>query len=518
MIDRSRRGFLADVGRGMLVASVGPAVAVDMGLSSARADETADNRLTFGEMEPLVSLMQETPPEKLMPLLVQRLDQGASLRTLVAAGALANARTFAGEDYIGFHTFMALSPAYEMSRELPEALRPLPVLKVLYRNASRMQAQGGCKHEHLHPVEPAALPPGRNGGELLQELVRKGDGTGAERAFAAMVQGPVGEAYQHLQYEIQDEINVHRVVLSWRAWTMLDIAGQQYADTLLRQSVRFCLDEERRLTDKQGHRRGTNIRDQLPKLIDQYKLLSHPLGTRRAEDGWIEQFSNTIYAASPTRAADAAAAALAEGISPESIGEALSLAANSLVLHDVGRRQAQPDKPLGSVHGDSVGVHASDAANAWRNIARVSNQRNTAASLIVGAFHTAGQSGGLKPQAYPLPEQLSEVTVSDPAALVDQLSDAIRQKDQFRATAVAARYGQLGGQPRPIFDLLLGFATSEDGALHAEKYYRTVSEEFGQMRPAFRWRQLVALARVTASEYGKPAPGYAQAKGLLKIS
>jgi hypothetical protein len=34
-------------------------------------------------------------------------------------------------------------------------------------------------------------------------------------------------------------------------------------------------------------------------------------------------------------------------------------------------------------------------------------------------------------------------------------------------------------------------------------------------RPAFKWRQLVALARVTASEHGRPAPGYAEAKRLL---
>ena len=63
---------------------------------------------------------------------------------------------------------------------------------------------------------------------------------------------------------------------------------------------------------------------------------------------------------------------------------------------------------------------------------------------------------------------------------------------------------------------MLRFAISEDGALHAEKYYRTVTEEFAQTRPAFRWRQLVALARVTASEYGRPAPGMAQAREVLK--
>ena len=70
------------------------------------------------------------------------------------------------------------------------------------------------------------------------------------------------------------------------------------------------------------------------------------------------------------------------------------------------------------------------------------------------------------------------------------------------------------------------FAVSEDGRLHAEKYYRTVTEEFASIRPAFRWRELVALARVTASSYGmnrkdKPggrAPGYLQARELLDLS
>ena len=68
-----------------------------------------------------------------------------------------------------------------------------------------------------------------------------------------------------------------------------------------------------------------------------------------------------------------------------------------------------------------------------------------------------------------------------------------------------------------MFDLLLRYAVSEDGALHAEKYYRTCSEEFAAARPAFRWRQLVALARVTASAYGYAAPGYKDACGLLKV-
>ena len=64
---------------------------------------------------------------------------------------------------------------------------------------------------------------------------------------------------------------------------------------------------------------------------------------------------------------------------------------------------------------------------------------------------------------------------------------------------------------------MLKYAVSEDGSLHAEKFYRTASMEFASTRPAFRWRQLVALARVTASEFGRPAAGVAEAREMLRV-
>ena len=54
MSENNRREFLADVGRGMLVASVGPALAADLGLAAGLAAEKAPTRLTFGNREPLV--------------------------------------------------------------------------------------------------------------------------------------------------------------------------------------------------------------------------------------------------------------------------------------------------------------------------------------------------------------------------------------------------------------------------------------------------------------------------------
>src|SRR5947209_8386092 len=289
----NRRDFLADVGRGMLIAGLGPALAADLGLARAEAAEAGSHRLNFGTLEPLVALMQETPLNRLLPALVEKYQAGTTLHTLTAAAALANARTFGGHDYIGFHTIMALVPAYEMAQRLPADRRPLPVFKVLYRNTGRIQDFGGVKQEVLHPVEAEELPAGRNGGELLRAATRKADVNGAERTFAALVkQQPAGEAFNHLQFAVQDEVDVHRVVLAWRSWALLDLTGPEQAHTLLRQSVRYAVRTEQSIVG--GKRQPPALRAVLPKLLDQYKLVGRPLGKRLADDAWVEHLSLTI--------------------------------------------------------------------------------------------------------------------------------------------------------------------------------------------------------------------------------
>src|SRR5258708_23020770 len=170
---RTGREFVADVGRGMLVATVGYEVANGLGLGSALAEETADT-LSFGSLEPLVCLMQETPVNRFLPALAKQLRSGADLRRLVAAAALANARTFGGEDYVGFHTMMALAPALHMAQELPKELQPLPVFKVLYRNTNRIQERGGRNGEVLHAVKAGHLESSANG-EVLRQAIRGKD-------------------------------------------------------------------------------------------------------------------------------------------------------------------------------------------------------------------------------------------------------------------------------------------------------------------------------------------------------
>lgn len=98
--------------------------------------------------------------------------------------------------------------------------------------------------------------------------------------------------------------------------------------------------------------------------------------------------------------------------------------------------------------------------------------------------------------------------------------------------AAASRVGALGGAQRVDAHRVLyaqslreirrtaaGHGVSRHGSQRDPIFgHFAVTEEFATTRPAFRWRHVVALARVTASEHGFAAPGQAEARRLLKLA
>lgn len=510
----SRRQFLSDVGRSMLVAGIGFSTARDLGVGIAWAEEAGAARLSFGTQERLAAMLQETAPEKLLPQLAELIRSGTQLQELVGAAALANARAFGGEDYIGFHTFMALMPSLRMAAAMPSERRALPVMKVLYRNSSRLHDSGKCSADTL-PVVAAAGDEPASPTEAIRNAVHNRDAATAERILAGLDRDA---AFNDLLPTVSEAPEVHRIVLAHRAWDMINLVGIEHAATMLRQSIHYCVKQEEA---RQKH--NPDVAAVLTGLLDQHKLAGRQLGSRVLDDAAVLALSNTLRTSSPKDGAGAIAAALADGASPDSICEAISLTANELALRDEGRPEqwAQANKPIGSVHGDSIGVHASDAANAWRHIIQVSNPMNAIASLILSGWHVS-RDATMNPQYVdetprPHADELAKVTSTDPKSLLTELDGAVREKNQDRVCAVTHKYLELGHSERPVFDIMLRYATSEDGALHAEKYFWTVNDEYALMRPAFRNRQIIALARVTSSEYGYPAPGYAEACGLLGV-
>ena len=508
-----RRTFLGKVGTGMLVCAGGLVVVDELQLFGfLHANET--DRLDFGALESLVSLMQETSADALLPKLKGEIDGGTELRTLAAAAALANARTFGGQNYTGYHCFMAIVPALAMAERMTGNAAAVPLFKVLHRNTTQIQAGGGRSKEVLRRVEHATPTDDEIRSRLLA-AGRKGAFDSAEAMFAGVAKLGPDAAFRALQPLVRDNIDVHQVVLAYRSWDMMRLTGEENAHVLLRQALRHCIDR-----DEGRRRRGRSapsIRTLLPELMDAYGLNRPSTPKRRLDRKELDELAQFIFASGKDEAARRVAAELAAGVSRDDIGEALSLAAVRLLLHDPGRSSGEKGKPKGSVHGASVGLHASDSANAWRGIADETGPVNANACLVTAAWHTAGQSGRMD-RSRPFHATARPVAASVPAdELLGRIGEALRGGDQRLSCALAERYGKLDRDPTPLISLLIKPATQFDGALHHEKFFHTATVEFARTRPAFRYAHLVALTRVMASGYGFEAEGLELSRRVLGV-
>ena len=301
-----RRAFLADVGKGMLVASVGPSMAAEMGLARASAAD-GPTALTFDHREPLVALLQETPPPKLLPILVEKLKGGVELKELVASAALANARTFGGENYLGFHVFMALKPAYDMAKELPTERQALPVLKVLYRNATGMQAVGCKKGEKLTTV-PVAESAGSDAAEKLRQATNKGDKATAERILAGLAKQSPDAAFNAVLLGC-------KTITTSTAWCrQARLGGARFG----RQGARRRCGGNRRKRRANGNpkqsRRNRSAARCCPGCSISIDSSAHHWATERRRRVGSTRWSRHLP--KPESASDAVAAALAEGFAP----------------------------------------------------------------------------------------------------------------------------------------------------------------------------------------------------------
>ena len=82
----NRREFLGGMGTSVGYAAVGMALAQWLGRAEVPLLTTREC-LRLGRLDPLVDLMQETPADELVPLVVEKLRSGTSLADVVGAGA-----------------------------------------------------------------------------------------------------------------------------------------------------------------------------------------------------------------------------------------------------------------------------------------------------------------------------------------------------------------------------------------------------------------------------------------------
>ncbi len=298
---------------------------------------------------------------------------------------------------------------------------------------------------------------------------------------------------------------------------LVELLGHEYAYTILRQCVRFCVDS-RAGALKRHKRPESPIRALMPKLLDQYKLAGKTPGTRDPGDAAVEELAAHDLQGPPDKLGRSRRRGAGRRDQPEVVGEAISLASNLLVLRQ-GTDQWR-------THGDSAGVHSSDATNAFRNMARnadAARDRRADRRGLSRRHSSAVQRRGLSDRR----TSRRRSRRPTPTGLLAEAEDAVRHNDQGRAAAAIADLRRSRGiPPDGVFQTHAQVHDQRRRPPARREVLPHRAEEFRTTRPAFRWRQIVGLARVTASAYGYDredkhgfrAPGYEDACKLLKVT
>ena len=415
---------------------------------------------------------------------------------------------------------MAMLPALNISTQLPAERQPLPVLKVIYRNSAQFQSHGGASKKTLMALHAAEHSAEGDMGLKIREACRIADiECRRERSSPACgmprrrrCSTPCSRPCRTTSTSTGSCLPIART--AWSACSARNMPTRCCG------SASFCADGRLEAEHKRHKQTDIPIRTVMPKLLDQYKLVGKTPGKRDPGDAAVDELASTIYNGPPASSADAAAAALADGISHE-VGRR---------SHFAGVQHARAPARTGGNHGGPTAIRPAftrptppTPSATWPAI---TDAKHGVCGLIVAAYHSAShnalQDRRLSARRPPQVDQSDRC--GRPARRVRRRGQGttIRAAPPPRSQSTARRASRVDG----VFQTLLKYTISEDGRLHGEKFFHTVGEEYSTTRPAFRWRQITALARVTASAYGYDrqdkhgfhAPGYEEACKLLGVT
>jgi hypothetical protein len=468
-------------------------------------------RVAYPErIEPLVQLVEETPPERIVARTHEMLAAGTGFRDMLLASTLAVVRSSdlpPGHHGGPLHPLAGLHAVRHVAARLPGEYAMLPVIQhVAVAN----------KHIHSPAMGPYILAE-------AQPVSESGSVEGTVKAFRQAVSRGVYNACDHyflyllerlspmqvLEHLLEvgipkNQLDDHYFLFPVFTWRALEYFGWQYARHIGRAPVRYIT----RPT-------APTSLDDVNALIDKYELLERDLRPGTAED---ETDAVTALADEIGRVDDFAAIpgmlarALADGLSLEGAGEALSVGGSTLFLR--------------SQTGNPMDVHINTGANTRRYLLRqpeLSRRIKLQALLVWNTgpeVRMAQRMLASEPQ--PEPARVAALPVRTQAELLDEITTLIdrlpvgerlpaanlaswRSTDEVKqAAALAQQYADRGYSPGPLITMLGKIACRDNFTeLHAFKHHQATYEEFHATRPSLRWRHLVAAVQAAAISHGR---------------
>ena len=480
------------------------------------------NRVQFAaSIEPLVQFIEETPPAEILDRTLEKLRAGVPTETMLTASALAVARSSdlpPGHHGGPLHPLAGMYAVSKLVERLEGEQRFVPILQhVALSN----------KHIHHPAMGPYSLlefePIDAGGAEATKAAflaaVNRGETNRADHLFLWLWQNiPPIEAFDLLLSVAipKNALDDHYFIFPSFTWRALETMDQAYLPVLMRPAVRYVtrFPTPRAMPEIDG-------------LIDKHQLLARVTRQHSGDDetAAIGRVGEAIgrcdnYNDIP----ELLAQALADGLSLDGAGEALSIGAAGLFLR--------------SLTGNPMDVHLHTSANLRRYLIRLDGLSLRNKLLILLFWHTG-------PEVKSTQFRMERAPQPDPAAvaalphrtqedLLEALTTSIysqpptdwstvtnlgrmRAVPEVKGTVnLAQQYVDLGYDAQVLIKRL-GEIVCHDSftEMHAFKHHQAIVEEFHATREPWRWMHLVSGAQAAAISFGKNMEIYEEALELL---
>ncbi|MFL5252632.1 MAG: hypothetical protein ACJ8AI_07020 [Rhodopila sp.] len=494
-------------------------------------------------IEPLVQFVEETPRGEIIDRTLEKLRAGVPIQTMLTASALAVTRSSdlpPGHHGGPLHPVAGLYAVSRLVERLDGEERFLPVLQhvALANKHINDPVTGPYQLLEFEPLDAAHASVSRladmaadGSGNVTAEqgieatkqaflnAVERGESNKADHLFLWLWDNvPAMEAFNLLMSVAipKNALDDHYFIYPAALWRYLETYDKQHLKVLMRPAVRYVA-------------RFPTFRavPEIDALIEQHGLLDRILRQRTGADetAIIGSVGEAISAVEKyTEIPRLLTQALADGLSLEGAGEALSIGAAGLFLR--------------SQTGNPMDVHLHTSANLRRWLLQLDgfSTRNKLLTLLHWQTGPEIKSTQYRMEPWPQPDMAAvaalphrsqndlldaivhSIHTQPPTdwSKVSNLGKMIAVPEVKDSVNLAQQYVTLGYDPNALIARLAGIVCHDSFTeMHAFKHHQSIVEEFRNTREPWRWMHLVCGVQAAAISFGKNMEVYEGALDLM---
>jgi hypothetical protein len=456
-------------------------------LSQLQPLSAAESKLPPGsvqfhpEIEPLVRLLEETPRDRVLEEVADRIKRGTSYREVLAALFLAGIRNVQPRPSVGFkfHAVLVVNSAHIASLDSPDEHRWLPIFWAIDHFKSSQAQDEREGNWTMSAVDESKIPSLNKARERFVEAMDGWDEAPADLAAAALARGAgTNEAYELLfRYGVRDFRSIgHKAIYVANSWRTLAAIGHEHAEPIVR-SLAYAL----LMRDGQ---RGDDLPAERPWKRNLELAARFPANWRdgKTDDAATQELLSTIRTQGDQEACQNVLSILERGVGAQSIWDALFLAAGELLVR-------QPD--IAALHAVTTtnAIHFAYETAADENTRRMLLLQN-AAFLPLFRRESAMQNKDFQINKLEPIALAKDAAQNNEAAFEEMFATISDNRLQAAGKVMAYLHDHPHAQPFIDAARVLVFRKGDDS--HDYKFSSAVLEDYRRVSPKWRDRYLAA--------------------------